>query len=67
VDNFYKKIPEDRKRELTDEITKKRKLVTDSELRTQKCEDVMNEYQVKYQQFQDNYLFTEEKRKVAFE
>ena len=67
VDTFYKKIPDDRKRELTEEITKKRKLVTESEMRAFRCEDVMNEYQVKNQHFQDTYLFTEEKRKVAFE
>ena len=44
VDGFYKKIPEDRKRELVDEVTKRRKLVTDSEIRSYRCEDLMNEY-----------------------
>lgn len=47
VDDFYKKISEDRKRELNEEMTKRRKLVTDSEIRAYRCEDLMNEYQVK--------------------
>lgn len=44
VDGFYKKIPEDRKRELVDEVNKRRKLVTDSEIRSYRCEDLLNEY-----------------------
>lgn len=51
VDGFYKKIPEDRKRELINEVVKRRKLVTESELRAYRCEDLLNEYQVKYQHF----------------
>ena len=47
VDDFYKKISEDRKRELNEEMTKRRKLVTDSEIRAYRCEDLMHEYQVK--------------------
>jgi hypothetical protein len=67
IDGYYKKIPEDRKRDLLDEVAKRRKLVTESEMRTLRCEDILNEFQVKYQHFQDSYLYNEERRRVAFE
>ena len=48
MDKFYNKIAEDRKRELNEEINKRRKLVTDIELKNYRCEDILNEYEMKH-------------------
>ena len=66
-DLFYSEIPEERKKELIDHLTKKRKLFTEAEMKKKTYEELDEQYRRLYSNFDDDYEIYENKRVKALE
>lgn len=55
VDNHHRRITEDGKRELLDEVIKRRRLVAESDLKQYNTTKIRLEYQDKFAEFEDQY------------
>ena len=64
---FYKQVPEERKKEIVDHITKKRKLFTEAEMKKKTYEELDDEYNRLYSKFNDEYMQNENARVKALD
>ncbi len=62
IDNYYKPVTEERKRELLDEVVKRRKCVAESDLQQYNVEKIKAAFDKKYSEFYDNYALNESVR-----
>lgn len=54
-DNYYRQVTEERKRELLEEVVKRRKCVAESDLKQYNIERVKEQFDRKFNEFYDNY------------
>ena len=50
-DNYYRKIEEDRNRELLDEVIKRRRIVAESDLKQYNISKIRNDFNDKFDEF----------------
>ena len=64
-DLFYEPIHEERKKEIIDHLTKKRKIFTEAEMKKQTYEELDEKYNKLYTSFNDDYMQYENGRGKA--
>ena len=67
TDNYYRRIEADRQRELLDEVIKRRKIVAESDLKQYNTSKIREDFNEKFDEFQNNYLAEEMRRQQALE
>lgn len=67
ADTFHAKISEERKHDLLEEVKKRRRLVTEADLKEKNTTEIRLKYQDRFQEFEDNYGPQEDRRLQALE
>ena len=55
ADTFHSKITEERKHDLLEEVKRRRRLVTEADLKEKNTTEIRLKFQDRYQEFEDNY------------